>query len=486
MNSNELYEIIETFDEGGMGLVHRTRHRLWNIEVAIKHPRPEFLIHREQVESFQSECETWAEIGLHPYVATCYYTREIENLPCVVAEYVPDGSLQDAIRNRSLYKGEEEACLARLLTIAASTAWGLARAHESNLIHCDVKPGNMLLTSYGIGKIADFGLAAAFDPSGAGARASGLTPVFASPEQIKGERLTPAADVWSWAASMLAMFVGEIHWESGAACGAVLAQFVERGAKAYRIPAMPEEFASLLQNCLRYSPAERAQNLNEVAMAICEIHEQLFGEPCPAGKPDLELTSADSLNNRAVSKHDLNLTSDVHRLLIEALAIDALHPEANFNRAWLAFIGSSAISESALRNLEMVSRYDLGEYRPHLYRACLLNLQEKADLANLALNQAIQLSGVHEVNDVERLWNLSRDRKLNLILSPPISGEDLALDAERFGRLMNKTEAALEERRYDDANRYLLMSGDIPGFACHPRRRKFLRQFSLLQWGQKI
>ena len=159
-----------------------------------------------------------------------------------------------------------------------------------------------------------------------------------------------------------------------------------------------------------------------------------------------------------------------------ALAIDALHPEANFNLAWLAFLGFSAISESALRNLEMVSRYDLGEYRPHLYRACLLNLQGKADLANLALNQAIQLSEVHEVNDVERLWNLSRDRQLNLILSPPISGEDLALDAERFGRLMNKTEAALEEGRYDDANRYLLMSGDIKGFARHPRRLKMLTE----------
>jgi hypothetical protein len=213
-------------------------------------------------------------------------------------------------------------------------------------------------------------------------------------------------------------------------------------------------------------------------MAICEIHEQLFGESCPAGKPDLELTSADSLNNRAVSKHDLNLTSDVHRLLAEALVIDALHPEANFNLAWLAFLGFGAISESALRNLEMVSRYDLGEYRPHLYRACLLNLQGKADLANLALNKAIQLCGVHEVSDMERLWNLSREKKLNLILSPPVSGEDLALDAERFGRLMTKTEAALEERRYDDADRYLLMSGDIPGFARHPRRRKLLEKLS--------
>ncbi len=468
------YEYIETFGGGGMGLVYRARHLLWNMEVAIKHPRQEFLINREQVECFQSECEIWAEIGLHPYVATCYYTREINDMPCVVAEYVPGGSLQDAIRNRSVYKGEEAQCLARLLTIAASTAWGLARAHEVNLIHCDVKPGNMLLTSQGIGKISDFGLAVAFGPSGSGSKASGLTPVFASPEQIKGEHLTHAADIWSWAASMLAMFVGEIHWETGAACGAVLKQFVEGGAKAYRIPAMPGKFAALLQKCLRFSSTERPHTFNEVAMAVCECYEELFGDSCPASMPDLELTSADSLNNRAVSRNDLNLTSEVHRLLAEALAIDPLHPEANFNLAWLAFLDSGRIPEAALKNLDSVTRYDLGEYRPHLYSACLLNLQGKADLAKLALNQAIQLCGAHEANDIERLWHLSRRGEMHLILSPPISGEDLALDTVRFGRLMKKCEAALEERRYDDAKRYLLMSGDIPNFARHPHRRKLL------------
>jgi serine/threonine protein kinase len=476
VNSNELYEIKETFEGGGMGLVHRARHRLWNIEVAIKHPRPELLLHQEQIESFHAECETWAGIGLHPYIATCFYSREIANLPCVVAEFVADGSLQDAIRTRELYQGEEEACLARLLTIAASTAYGLARAHESRLIHCDVKPANMLLTNGRIGKISDFGLAAAFDPYGTGAKANGLTPSFASPEQIKGLPLTPAADVWSWGASMLAMFLGEIHWESGAACGAVLAEFMERGAKAYRIPAMPEKFSCLLKECLSYAPLDRPVNLNEVATSVCDCYEEAFGEMCPVALPDLELTSADSLNNRAVSKYDLNQDATVQNLLDAALVVDSLHPEANFNKAWLAYRASGIVSETALRNLASATNFDLGDYRPNLYRALLMNLQCKPDLAKIALNQALDLCACNEKGDLDRLWSASRDKNLNLILAPPISGEDLALDAERFWRLMSKCVAALDENRLDDANRYLLMSGDISGYARHPQRRNLLNR----------
>lgn len=350
-----------------MGLVHRARHLRWNINVAIKHPRSEFLKSRIQVRNFQIECATWASLGLDPFVATCYYSREIEGLPCVVAEYLPGGSLQDAIQHRDLYQGEENECLSRLLTIAASTAWGLARAHKTRLIHCDVKPGNMLLTEHGTAKISDFGLAVAFRPSKPDAKAAGLTVVFASPEQIRGEPLTPATDVWSWAASVLAMFTGGVTWESGAACGAVLKEFMDEGGKSYRIPPMPESFAVLLGECLRFTPDARISDFGQIAERVCQCYEEVFEERCPASKPDLELISADSLNNRAVSRFDLGDTREVHRLLDEALTVDPLHPESNFNSALLAYSSTQKVSKTFLDRLQQVTQFDLGEYRPWLY-----------------------------------------------------------------------------------------------------------------------
>jgi len=330
---DSIYAISAVFKGGGMGVVYRARHNHWNIDVAIKHPRSEFLASNEQLHEFQLECATWAAIGLHPYVATCYYAREIEGLPCVVAEFLKGGSLQDAIQSRQLYGGDENEVLAGMLTVAASTAWGLSRAHQSCLIHCDVKPANMLLTEYGTAKISDFGLAVAFRPSLLDAKAAGLTAQFASPDQCRGLSLTPAADVWSWAASILAMFMGGVTLETGAACGAVLKEFVNDGSKTYRIPAMPASFAALLQDCFQFSVDARIADFNAIAASVCDCYHEIFNQPCPAGKADLELISADSLNNRAVSRYDLGDLSEVHRLLDDALTVDPLHPEANFNSA---------------------------------------------------------------------------------------------------------------------------------------------------------
>lgn len=476
---DDLYEIQETYGGGGMGLVHRARHLTWNIDVAIKHPRPEFLKSRRQVDEFQSECATWASLGLDPFVATCYYSREIESLPCVVAEFLPAGSLQDAIHSRDLYHGEAEECLSRILSIAASTAWGLSRAHQARLLHCDVKPGNMLLTEHGTAKIADFGLAIAFRPSKLDLKAAGLTVAFASPEQIRGEPLTPAADVWSWAASMLAMFTGGVTWESGAACGAVLAEFMDEGGKAYRIPPMPASLAALLSECFRFTPDTRISDFGQIAERVCHCYEEAFDEQCPVTKPDLELISADSLNNRAVSLFDLGDLPEMHRLLDDALSVDPLHPEANFNSALLAYAKNGKYPTAFLERLKQVVQFDLGEYRPHLYRACLLNADGYSHDASDCYAMACRIADPHEISEIQRLWDLSNQHKLKPVLAPPVSGEDFAYDSERFSRLMAKAELAIQQQRMDDARRYLLMSGDIPGYARHPRRRRALPQMNL-------
>src|SRR5206468_3896772 len=136
--------------------------------------------------------ETWVGLGLHPHVVDCYYVRRIEGAPRLFVEYVDGGSLHDWIRQKRLRT------LDRVLDVAIQFAWGLHYAHEQGLVHLDVKPANVMITSDGLAKVTDFGLARArlhplvgagsLGPARGGETltvdgAGGVTPAYMSPEQ---------------------------------------------------------------------------------------------------------------------------------------------------------------------------------------------------------------------------------------------------------------------------------------------------------------
>jgi serine/threonine protein kinase len=125
-----LYEVLAVHSGGGMGLVYRARHRRWNIDLALKSPRPDLFQTERDKAVFEREAETWVRLGLHPHVVTCHYVRPIDGIPRIFAEYVTGGSLEDWIRSGRLYAGTPEQSLARILDIAIQIAWGLEHAHE--------------------------------------------------------------------------------------------------------------------------------------------------------------------------------------------------------------------------------------------------------------------------------------------------------------------------------------------------------------------
>ena len=72
-----LYEVKQVFKSGGMGLVYRVHHREWNMDLAVKSPRPELLRGLANLDQFVRECETWVNLGLHPHTVACYYVRRL-------------------------------------------------------------------------------------------------------------------------------------------------------------------------------------------------------------------------------------------------------------------------------------------------------------------------------------------------------------------------------------------------------------------------
>jgi WD40 repeat protein/serine/threonine protein kinase len=382
----DLYEILAVHKSGGMGLVYRARHRRWNIDLALKSPRPDLFQNERDKALFEREAETWVRLGLHPHVVACHYVRPIDGIPRIFAEYVTGGSLEDWIRSGRLYAGTPEQALARILDIAIQIAWGLQHAHEEGLVHQDVKPANVLLmlrpTGAPTAKVTDFGLARAREvsgeapPTGSAVRqrrsllvsTGGMTPGYCSPEQSQRRPLSRQTDVWSWGVSLLEMFHGEVSWLSGPMAGQALEAYLQDGGRLPPAPAMPPRVAELLRACFQRRPEDRPATMLEVADVLCRAIEEVIGRPYPRPAPVAAQALAAGLNNRAVSLLDLGKQDEAERLWEEALTAEPQHPESTYNLGLIRSRGGRLPVATVVQQMREVCASHPGDWLP----LCLL------------------------------------------------------------------------------------------------------------------
>jgi len=366
----DLYEVKGVAGEGGMGRVYRVHHRGWNMDLAVKCPRPNSFATEEQKARFMHECEVWVNLGLHPHTVSCHYVRDIGGIPCVFAEYVEGGSLKDWIDDGRLYEGGPEQAIERMLDIAIQIAWGLHYAHEQGVVHQDVKPANVMMTPDGTAKVTDFGLANARQQAGISVVGGGtgtllvsqgglLTPAYCSPEQARGEKLSRRTDVWSWAVSVLEMFQGEVAWQSGTLAVGALDAFLKHNGEEEDIPPMPEGVADLLRQCFQQNPDERPKTMLDCAVALGKVYESETGQAYARPEPRPADIVADGLNNRALSFLDLGKSEEAERLFDEALRVHPDHVLATYNRClmfWHAHRMQDAGILAVLRNCEQSAK----------------------------------------------------------------------------------------------------------------------------------
>ncbi len=236
------------------------------------------------------------------------------------SEFVDGGSLRHWISDGRLHQGSREVGIARILDIAIQSAWGLHAGHEMGLVHQDVKPANILLTTDGLVKVGDFGLATAvyqtvpalihdtlLDTVVAGlvrtkpekfdsvrsklgpllthqeteARIEvpsmgGHTLAYVSPEKALGKLADRRSDVWSWATTVLEMFTGPRTWISGTVAAAVLEETVREQPGRSGL-AIPGAVADILRTCFRRRD-ERPSFLSKIADELREIFRGVTGQ----------------------------------------------------------------------------------------------------------------------------------------------------------------------------------------------------------------
>ncbi|MGC9536087.1 WD40 repeat domain-containing serine/threonine protein kinase [Streptomyces sp. UG1] len=392
-----LYEVRDVIESGGMGLVYRVRHRHWNMDLAVKVPRPERTGTAVRRARFEQEAGTWVGLGPHPNVVNCVYVRRIDDHPCVFAEWVDGGSLGDLIRDGRLYAGDGGGddggggSCARVLDLAVQTAWGIHHAHQEELVHQDVKPANVMIdvADGWTAKVTDFGIARALATPGEhtagppGVSYGGLTPEYCSPEQAHAAvgarvRLTRATDVWSWALCVLEMFTGGRHWRHGQAAPEVLAALRE-GRLPQACP-MPAALADVLRKCFATEPVKRPQHLGELASAVADIYADVVGTPYPRLPPQGPGLLTDGLSNRALSLLDLDRADEAEELWRRAAGIDPHHPSTVYNWAVYRWRQGRLSDEEVLAQLGTARNLE-GERRQANHLLGLVHVERGADEA---------------------------------------------------------------------------------------------------------
>jgi eukaryotic-like serine/threonine-protein kinase len=222
------YELHDVLGEGAFGRVYRGLDRRLGREVAVKVIKPWWAEDGAWVERFQREAQLLARIS-DPGVVQIFDVGHAEEGPYYVAELVDGESLADRLRDGPLAAEEAR-------TIAEQLCRALASAHRDGVVHCDIKPANVLLGVDGKVKVGDFGVArlAAGTSQAPSATIAG-TPRYMSPEQARGRPTTPATDVYSAGVVLYEMLAGRPPFVGGSP--------VELGLRHLQDPPPPLEEA---------------------------------------------------------------------------------------------------------------------------------------------------------------------------------------------------------------------------------------------------
>jgi tetratricopeptide (TPR) repeat protein/tRNA A-37 threonylcarbamoyl transferase component Bud32/TolB-like protein len=256
------YRILEKLGEGGMGVVYRALDENLQREVALKVLRVDHHDDGTGRTRMRREALALAQLN-HPNIATVYNFESDGDTDFVVLEYVSGESLAHLIRQKPLG-------MSRLLGLGAEIADAVEKAHSNGIIHCDLKPSNIVLTEDGHAKVLDFGLArlfAGFGESGTAITAtgsSGGTLPYMSPEQLSG-KADVRSDVYALGTVLFEMSTGIRAFQQEHFADLVDAILHSRPTLPSTLnPEIPHSLDAIIVKAMAKDPKDRYQAAAEV------------------------------------------------------------------------------------------------------------------------------------------------------------------------------------------------------------------------------
>jgi serine/threonine protein kinase len=286
------YDLLEVIGRGGAAVVYLAQQRDLERYVALKELAPFHAADASFAERFVAESRVAGSMS-HANVVTVHEFFEDGGVPYIAMEYLPHGSLRQYIGKLST---------AQIAGVLEGVLAGLSHGELHGIVHRDLKPENLLVAFDGRVKIADFGVARAYNKAAtrqvvtvAGTTIG--TPAYMSPEQALGTDLTPATDLYSLGVVAWELLAGQVPFEETDTPVAVLYRHVHEQVPSVRsvAPEVDQGLAGWLEQMLAKRPEDRFQNAEAAWVALEDIVLELLGprwrrearmaldEPAPRG-----------------------------------------------------------------------------------------------------------------------------------------------------------------------------------------------------------
>jgi DNA-binding beta-propeller fold protein YncE len=273
------YTIQDKLGEGGMGAVYKADQPAIHRSVALKVLSASVANDPDALDRFKREVDIIAELE-HPYILPVYDFGQVDDNPYIVMRYMGGGSLYHRLRDRNLSQAE-------LLRVLRQVAEALDYAHAHDVIHRDLKPGNVLLDESGNACLADFGLAKTM----AGSRdltATGSilgTPAYMSPEQARGDKLDARSDIYSFAVVVYEALSGQLPFLAKTSMEYIQKHLTEAPPSIVTVaPRLPPAVGEVLRRAMA---KERSRRPARATQLIDELEAALAGRAAdlPASRP---------------------------------------------------------------------------------------------------------------------------------------------------------------------------------------------------------
>jgi eukaryotic-like serine/threonine-protein kinase len=264
------FELRSKIASGGMGTVYRAWDTTLERLVAVKLMKKELLDDPKMLESFYLEARACAKLN-HTNIIHIYTFDEWEGERYLVMEIADQGSLDDRITK--LHALPE----LLVLDVGFKIAGALDTALKHDMLHCDIKPGNILFNTDHEPKLVDFGLARKTDAEAEGAEFTRGTPYYVAPEKIKREPETFLSDMYSLGATLYHAITGHVPFDAPTVEEVVMAQVQTPLTPPNLVdPSISQPTSDALARSLAKAPGDRFLSYDEFRMALEAARSQLL------------------------------------------------------------------------------------------------------------------------------------------------------------------------------------------------------------------